>query len=404
MIKSYAVLLLSLFCLSACSSNDRADVRSETDIERKFPVTGELGKTAKTILSDQWIEDCDRSQEQIMRELSFALDSKVNEINAFESNTVANQFAPSKYWKIIPFGNSYLREMVTRPYAQKNEWKKDDESWASAYANYLKIKDQPVNQDWIYLNQDVRSLLSNDEMRVLDGMNMSLNHESGAKIDSVKKSVEDCLNADQCLYPDFETGMESFVFGVPYYYYYAFKMKKESSHSNVKIYLEKFLKRLSFDSNRYSFKKNNTIISSMDNGISENVLPIYAENFNDLQREQINSYVENFWSKSDFLFKLNWVEPIQGIFKMFFDINSPGTRAYVSWNDQEVHLFPGTRTASISHEFGHVLGFRDHYYTMWNDQKCIYSTEGNTMDIMSDSLGMVMQDEWNELKKNYSKQ
>ena len=82
----------------------------------------------------------------------------------------------------------------------------------------------------------------------------------------------------------------------------------------------------------------------------------------------------------------------------------PGERSYVTGVPKEVHLFPFTSTRAVAHEFGHVLGFKDHYYTMWNSDQCIYKVETNSGDLMSDSSsGSVTATEWSDIKKNYIK-
>jgi hypothetical protein len=59
-------------------------------------------------------------------------------------------------------------------------------------------------------------------------------------------------------------------------------------------------------------------------------------------------------------------------------------------------------TGTVAHEFGHVLGFADHYYSVWNDRNCYYSQSSGTGDIMSNSdRGLVTARHWEILEKAY---
>lgn len=56
----------------------------------------------------------------------------------------------------------------------------------------------------------------------------------------------------------------------------------------------------------------------------------------------------------------------------------------------------------VLHEFGHVLGLRDEYYTQWNEENCSYSEQYNMASIMSSSqAGKILKSHTDELKKFY---
>lgn len=82
----------------------------------------------------------------------------------------------------------------------------------------------------------------------------------------------------------------------------------------------------------------------------------------------------------------------------------PGGRAFVLHSLKEMHLYNYGYDKTIIHEFGHVLGLRDNYYTYWDPLKCVYVDQFNPADLMSDSSqGTVLNEHWNAIKKAYWK-
>lgn len=81
-----------------------------------------------------------------------------------------------------------------------------------------------------------------------------------------------------------------------------------------------------------------------------------------------------------------------------------GGRAYVDREKFTMELFNFGRLRTIPHEFGHILGFADNYFTLWNKKTCGYDVEINPGDLMSDSTaGVVLPEHWEQLKKTYWK-
>ena len=89
------------------------------------------------------------------------------------------------------------------------------------------------------------------------------------------------------------------------------------------------------------------------------------------------------------------------LFHILFTLE-PNNRSFVNFNLKEINLFPFTAVRTVAHEYGHVLGFDDHYYTVWNSEKCEYHAQYNEEDIMSDSeTGDVTNLEWQTLLDKY---
>jgi hypothetical protein len=118
------------------------------------------------------------------------------------------------------------------------------------------------------------------------------------------------------------------------------------------------------------------------------------------EKEIIDSIIESIWSSETSKVKLNWSskQETPGLFEILFHPNSPDQRPFVLPYKKTMNLFPGNRTRSVAHEFGHVLGFDDHYYTVWDPDRCLYIYESNDFDLMSSSdSGDVTHEEWRTL-------
>jgi hypothetical protein len=124
------------------------------------------------------------------------------------------------------------------------------------------------------------------------------------------------------------------------------------------------------------------------------------------EKSMVESIIESTWKNDQNLFELEWGSKSThpDLFTILFKRNEPGQRPYVSASEKTMNLFPMNRVRSIAHEFGHVLGVDDHYYTIWDETQCSYTQETNSEDLMSDSTsGEVTPEEWNSLLKTEPK-
>jgi len=57
---------------------------------------------------------------------------------------------------------------------------------------------------------------------------------------------------------------------------------------------------------------------------------------------------------------------------------------------------------TVAHELGHILGFDDHYYSVWHKENCYYTQESRVSDLMSNSeKGHVGREHWRLLERAY---
>lgn len=402
--KSSRIFILAVFplCfslgLSACGNKNEDH---SGDAFRLEPKNGELSKSLDEIQKDSWAEDCDRQLSAKAIELVTLFDRRADEIAAF-----AKDLPPSTRFRNVSFAGSSLKEYIDPPTPQA-KWDSYNESWEQTYSDYLEIKNQPLNRNWMIVNANVRSLIMNDQWRVVDGSNLELQRDSATSLEALLQKLTLCNEDHACTFPTFSDENLSFIQNNKIYRNIFDEMKRASDSDAFRESLALFKKRVSNDLKRYAFRVNPSIISTRGTEANDSVLtiPFDGSDFSDHDRAQLQSYIEPIWKTEGLKVLIEWRNSwTDSIYKIFFNPALVGTRPWVSSNDREMHLFPQNRTRSVAHETGHVLGFRDHYYTVWNRKTCTYIIEYNDTDIMGDSdAGSVTPDEWAELKKQYFK-
>lgn len=98
--------------------------------------------------------------------------------------------------------------------------------------------------------------------------------------------------------------------------------------------------------------------------------------------------------------KIRWVQGDPDAYRMRAHFRS--SRSYVSHPEKEMVVANFAFTRTLAHELGHILGFADHYYTVWNERNCYYTQESRLSDLMSDSQrGRITAEHWRILDAAY---
>jgi hypothetical protein len=249
------------------------------------------------------------------------------------------------------------------------------------------------------LNSDVRSLIVNDQMRLLSNLNLQLVHDSGERIKPLLTAVKACVEQEDC--KSLALSETDRKFALEENDIYSWYMTKLESSFDEKT-LERFLKRLTFDFSRFEMRRNTSVSVQEVGGKKILRLPVTGVDFGDTQKDLIRQSVEKVWNGDDLALQLEWLAPDPSIFRMIFDLNRPGERASVMFSEKLIEIFPMTSVRAVAHEFGHVLGFMDKYYTTFDQKTCSYVIEYNPGDIMSINSGKITPEEWKILKETYS--
>jgi len=117
-------------------------------------------------------------------------------------------------------------------------------------------------------------------------------------------------------------------------------------------------------------------------------------------KEKVASIFEKEWSSKGYLLKIKWVPKGEGIYSLRANFRSG--RSLVNHKAKVMFLANFAWTRTLAHELGHILGFDDHYYSIWNPKNCYYTQMSRLTDIMSNSeFGKVDSQHWQILEKAY---
>lgn len=106
------------------------------------------------------------------------------------------------------------------------------------------------------------------------------------------------------------------------------------------------------------------------------------------------------WASQGRKVKIRWVENDPAAYRMRAHFHS--ARSYVSHGERAMVVANFAWALTLAHELGHILGFADHYYTVWNDRNCYYTQESRLSDLMSDSqFGRITAEHWRILDAAY---
>ena len=325
------------------------------------------------IFESKYREPCDERFKPFQLAVAAALDLRAKEIDGLALNSYE-----TKNWRVIRLGDAFVRERKNVPHP-KSGWQKDKESWESLEKRYNKIKDQPTNQAWVDLSSDVRSILVDDEDRLIYHVDVYLKKENLAFLQEIEEILSRCLESSNCG-PNLFSGRELKVLQNNPFYAKNFETKN----------FEALLYGVRMDLWDKNFRMNQQVRRVSE---TEIVVPLDAGAFRGMEN-QIAEYIES-GSSPRLSVKIKWVDSTQeGGYRFVLD-EGPGGRSFVAREDY-------VRSRAIAHEIGHVLGFRDYYYTTWFPNKCTYVSLNSESDLMSSSgTGSVTQEEWDELNRAY---
>lgn len=380
-------LLLSLLFLSLTACNSKSNPPAVAPTRQTYE--GDLNQLSHQIYEQEdpfFLYDCDNRQKQMVYEISAALEENRDKIIALKSELVTNNTNN----KIVTLNGFDFIEQTNKVYP--DEWVQDRYSWTGIYKTFLQIKDDLKNPKWVYLNSSARSLILEDNKRIDSASHPGFSRANKDSILRVSKILSDCFDDENCtnitLQPDDEAWLRqgknhSYCLDVLTDDYYSFEVKRR------KI---KFLRNdISYGASRYGFEINDSI--KVENGtlivpLDLEILGEDADTFTDL--------LENTWGVFDL--KLKVINSKDG-FKLNIS-KTPGQRPFVNFNRRVMQLFEPSTLSAAKHEFGHILGLEDTYYTSFDQNTCEYVDDSNAGDIMSD-YGQVLPVHIEQIKKAY---
>lgn len=353
---------------------------------------GSIEENVLKVQASEWIEECDLLVKSRQLEVARAIDSRRAEIEQFSGSR-----GSTDTFKVVPLGPLPVRERVAA-FRPRSGWALEADGWADIHAEYLRIRERPVDLAWVNLNTRVRAIVVDDQSRVLDGVNLSLDKDSGRRVIGLAAAIGACVDRESCADLGLPADLLQFVNGNPTYSDYLRWIRESQDRDTLRMRIQGFARRARSDARRYEFRLNPGVTRTSRNELQ---VALDAGLFGPV-KETLGSYIERAWSRDRMKVRVRWtdLDSTPEAFRMIAEAVG-GARSYVMYSDQTVHLFPGVRTGAIAHEIGHVLGFKDHYYTIWKPETCSYAYQTRDEDIMSHADGGVTEEEWDELDSSY---
>jgi hypothetical protein len=172
--------------------------------------------------------------------------------------------------------------------------------------------------------------------------------------------------------------------------------------SMVKFLVEKDYARLVYgrhfdtpDVTQHQFRPNPGVVRT---GEHEFTVQLDAGDFKG-HEETLRRVLEPEWQGGGNHVKIQW---LNGGNAYVLHAHHDSNRSYVNHRTRTMEIANLAWTKTVAHELGHVLGFDDHYYNVWNARNCYYSQESRLADIMSNSEhGSVTARHWEVLNEAY---
>jgi len=370
---AYAVVL-SL--LSACGGSS----------EPGTPM-GRLEKVADEIAGHENAGYCDRYVDGWRRTIARELDSRDSEIDKFAASLESHGDVTIQ--QVGPISVISQKAPTVAPSGPDDF----DVSWEELYDEYLKIQNLPSEVEWLQLRRTATDILARDSDRVLDYQNFEISRENVSLYKSLLPVSVACVADPNCLVLPLNNAQEGLLRSSPLFAS-LYLRTLTGSNWDRRHALEILKRNLEIDLKSVTFRPNPAIRRSAPNEIT---IPLDAGDFSGFE-SILEGYITPIWSTPWGTVKLEW----QSRTDIFRFLVNPLNLSLVQHRERKVLLSKLVRAKTIAHEFGHVVGFRDRYYYVWNYSSCRYHTQSDLSDLMSSSqTGTVHESDWREIFEHY---
>jgi hypothetical protein len=382
------LFFISLFLVFAgCSHSNNYQLPPHGVLEN-----GLTEKLNKNFTSD-WLTDCDSRYRSTEEEIANVLDDNFAEIKSLTEKPVE-----SGDFNRFQLGSLWMWERKQKEPAI-DKWVEGTYSWDNIYKYYTKIKDTPINQNWVYLYSDAQYLLSIDWLRLIDYTNSELDKDSLPLLNEALIPLRNCYQDSTCFEPKMSEKVEQFLTQNRIYNWLLEQVKESEDRSQKRERFEILYKRMVNDASDYVFIQSKYVkrLSKSDYEISLNSGDLRGN------ENEISKRILPVWTSDQYKVRIKWVDHVSSDPAITFKISqSVAGRSWTRVDLGEIELAQNSRISTLPHEFGHGLGFRDHYFDVWKSDQCLYVDQYNNGDIMSnDTTGQVTPSDWAELDSAY---
>jgi len=295
----------------------------------------------------------------------------------------------------LQIGPAKFREFID-PAPPQDLWSEHRYGWPLLYERYLKIKDEPDSREWAVINKTARSIIVDDENRLLAQMDYSLDERSRPEIEAALSAIAGCLDKGDCSPLEPAQPVGAWLAGRP-----QFRRQLQRFARGEKEPLRKISRALEKDiESRYSLRPNKGVTREG----KRLVITADAGPFAGHEAE-LSALIERHWTSPDLALHISWVgAALNPGVKFFFSADGDRGHLHRMHHDFTNITVSSGYAKTLAHEIGHALGFPDHYYTRWDEVACVYVERGNSGDLMSNSHSpgsAVTAAEWSALEQAY---
>lgn len=396
-------IFLFAVCLMGLSACQKSDSGSSAGDSGKKQVTGSVYSAVSEVYSipeeQGAYSPCDLEQKQMRLEIAQAIDSRSVEILELRKKSSST----SGSWVVTKTqAGEILIEESNRPKEESQGWETDIYGWQHVENLYHEVKNQPVNAKWLQLDSLIRSIALDDKYRIIHWTNYQIGPNEVSKVQALNKIVAACLEDSNCLSLTVPEELKTFVSENYYYSLHMDRLEKatRAGPTEFRDRIKDFHDRTSSDemdraNPTFAFKH-------QTDAATKTIFVRFTDSIFQGHHDLFNKYTQDVWSQFGLRVQILW-DQAQSVFDHFSFLKvSAGQRASVNFRKKLMKLPEITRAATISHEFGHVLGLGDEYYTVWASSKCQYTDYYDLGNIMSESgTGKVLPKHIEDLKKTY---
>jgi hypothetical protein len=376
-----AIAIVLTVAMVGCSKK-----QSRREAAREFThraYEGQIFEAVKANYDSPALSNCDLRYKDRVLKLAKELDERHEEIQAAsrlkkprDKNVTSVLIAGHRFYD--------LSEKT-----KNKKWQSQNYGWKKLFE-----KMDQGNLDIVVIDAFVRSILP-DEMARLQGFVFpEMSRENRPRLQKIFDKVAKCRRTE-CT--DLKlTASEKQLLSQSVFHKTCVEMIESSNAKHQKVARERLYEQMQAEVGRYEFRVNPNM-SQPRPGVF--VLKMNAGDFAGGE-QNFHSFMR-YWQTDKNKVILETKSALSSLYRFVMRLTTNG-RSFVDHEERTLNLYSNESLKTIAHELGHVMGFRDVYYTTYDFGKCEYKSEYNDNDLMSNHVaGRVGVEHWKTLKEKY---